>query len=295
MGESKKTKRVKVRRPKKETFSSRNRDQIKKKKSVFIVYMILRTIVIGVLIRSVFLGNYQNAVLCALSLILFVLPAFAQRKFGFELPPTLEIIILCFIYAAEILGEISSYYVMYPGWDTLLHTLNGFLCAAIGFALVDMFNRSERMTFKLSPVYMALVAFCFSMTVGVVWEFFEFGMDKLFLLDMQKDTIYEGFASVTLDPTQSNQSIRVEDIAKTVIYTASGEVVTIEGGYLDIGIYDTMKDLFVNFIGAVAFSIIGFFYVRSRGNGRFAKHFIPMVKQSENDENNNIQAEEHEA
>ncbi len=270
---------------------SRYLDQIKKKKAVFIVYCILRAIVIAVMVRSIFIGNYQNAALCALSLVLFMIPSIAERTFGFELPSTLEIIVLFFIFAAEILGEINCYYLMYPGWDTLLHTVNGFLCAAIGFALVDMFNRSERLSFKLSPIYMALVAFCFSMTVGVIWEFFEFGMDKIFMLDMQKDTLYDSFATVTLDPTQSNEAVKVADVTKTVIYTASGEAITIEGGYLDIGIFDTMKDLLVNFIGAVVFSVIGFFYVRSRGNGRFAKHFIPKVNQNSKDENNNIQAE----
>ncbi len=275
---------------KKGNFLIRTRALIRERRSVFIVYSILATIVVGILVRSVFIGSYQNAALCALSLFLFMLPGFAQRKFGFELPSTLEIIVLCFIFAAEILGEIRCYYVMYPGWDTLLHTVNGFLCAAIGFALVDMFNRSEQMSFKLSPVYMALVAFCFSMTVGVVWEFFEFGMDSIFGLDMQKDTVVGAFSSVTLDPEQANNAQRVTDITKTFIHTASGEVITIEGGYLDIGINDTMKDLLVNFVGAVVFSTIGFFYVRSRGHGRFARHFIPKVKTDgeDNDKDNNV-------
>ena len=74
---------------------------------------------------------------------------------------------LLFIFAAEILGELASFYVRVPNWDTMLHTVNGFLCAAVGFALVDMINRNERFSLKLSPVYLAIVAFCFSMTVGV--------------------------------------------------------------------------------------------------------------------------------
>lgn len=256
----------------------KTKERIREKRTVFVVYTVLVIIVVGILVRSIFIGSYQNAALCALSLFLFMLPGFAQQKFGFELPSTLEIIVLCFIFAAEILGEIRCYYVMYPGWDTMLHMLNGFLCAAIGFALLDMFNRSEQLTFKLSPFYMALVAFCFSMTVGVVWEFFEFGMDYFFGLDMQKDKIVDSFASVLLDPEMANNAQSVKDITQTVIHTASGEIITVNGGYLDIGIYDTMKDLWVNFVGAVVFSFIGFFYVRSRGRGRFARQFIPKVK-----------------
>ena len=53
------------------------------------------------------------------------------------------------------------------------------------------------------------------------------------------------------------------------------------GGYLDIGLHDTMKDLFVNLIGAAVFSAVGFFYVKNRGRGRFARRFIPTVPQAE--------------
>ena len=104
--------------------------------------------------------------------------------------------ILLFIFAAEVLGEISAYYTTYPYWDTMLHTLNGFLCAAVGFCLVDLFDRSERFSLTLSPVFMAIVAFCFSMTIGVLWEFFECSMDRIFLFDMQKDTVVTAISSV---------------------------------------------------------------------------------------------------
>ena len=81
-----------------------------------------------------------------------------ERRVRIDLPDTLEIIILLFIFSAEILGEIQAYYTYFHGWDTMLHTLNGFLCAAIGFSLVDLFNRNERFSLSLSPVFMAIVA-----------------------------------------------------------------------------------------------------------------------------------------
>ena len=190
----------------------------------------------------------------------------------------MEIIILLFIFAAEILGEIQSYYTTFRGWDTILHTLNGFLCAAIGFALVDMLNRTERFSLSLSPAFMAIVAFCFSMTIGVLWEFFECAMDQFFLLDMQKDAVIHSISSVMLDPTGGNTPTIIRDIADVIVVTGSGEEISLGlGGYLDVGILDTMKDLFVNFIGAVVFSFIGYFYVKSRGKGRFARRFIPQV------------------
>ena len=91
--------------------------------------------------------------------ILFSIPSFIERTVRIDIPDTLEVIILLFIFAAEILGEIQAYYVQFPYWDTMLHTLNGFLCAAIGFSLLDILNRDERLAFKLSPVYLAVVNF----------------------------------------------------------------------------------------------------------------------------------------
>ena len=160
----------------------------------------------------------------------------------------------------------------------MLHTLNGFLCAAIGFSLLDILNRRGSLAFQLSPLYLALVAFCFSMTIGVLWEFFECTMDQLFLLDMQKDTVVHSIGSVMLDPSGGNTPTAIQNITDVIVVTADGTQHSLGlGGYLDIGLLDTMKDLFVNFIGAVVFSIIGYFYVKNRGQGKFARRFIPQV------------------
>lgn len=261
----------------------RYRDEIRQNKGAFTVYVILRALVIAIGIISFIAGNYQNFFLCILSLILFLLPAFVQTNFGIELPETLEIIVLLFVFAAEILGEISGFYMKISFWDTMLHTTTGFLAAAIGFALLDILNRNERFKFQISPVYMAIVAFCFSMTVGAVWELFEFSMDFFFGFDMQKDMIISSVNSVSLDLTKSNEVVSITDIVATEIITASGEVIRLSDygitGYLDVGIIDTMKDLFVNFVGAVVFSVIGFFYIKSRGKGKFASRFIPTIKE----------------
>ena len=241
------------------------------------VYLLLRFVVLATMVLQFLNGNFENVFLCLLTLVLFLLPTIIERALRIDLPNTLEIIILLFIFAAEILGEIRAYYTTYQGWDTMLHTLNGFLCAAIGFALVDLFNRNERFSLSLSPVYMAIAAFCFSMTIGVLWEFFECAMDQLFLLDMQKDAVVHSISSVMLDPTGGNHPVAIRDITDVIVVAGGEEIALGLGGYLDIGILDTMKDLFVNFIGAVVFSAIGFCYVRSRGKGRFASRFIPQV------------------
>lgn len=149
----------------------------------------------------------------------------------------------------------------------------GLLCAAIGYSLVDILNQEDATHFHLSPAFLAIVAFCFSMTIGVLWEFFEFAADRLFLMDMQKDTVVTSFSSVMLDPTQSNIPIFVDGIKDVAI---NGESLGL-GGYLDIGLFDTMEDLFVNMIGALTFSLTGFFRSRRKNARRIAEQFIPQV------------------
>lgn len=256
---------------------------LRKKKTVSTVYLALRILVILTMIAQFFNRNFENVFLCALTLVLFLLPTIFERQLKIDLPDTLEIIILLFIFSAEILGEIQSFYTAFPYWDATLHTLNGFLCAAIGFSLVDMLNRSERFSLSLSPVFMAIVAFCFSMTIGVLWEFFEYFMDQFFLLDMQKDTVINTISTVTLDPTGGNTPQILRDVTEVTVLSGGEEIVLGLGGYLDVGLNDTMDDLFVNFIGAAVFSIIGYFYVKNRGKGRFARRFIPRVLDADGD------------
>ena len=254
--------------------------ELREHRSSFIVFYTLRILVLVALVRQIMLHNYEGAFFCVLTIVLLYIPSWLQVKLHIELPPPLEITILCFIFAAEILGEVNAFYVNVPNWDTMLHTLNGFLAAAVGFSMVLLLNDDDRLTFDLSPFFLALVAFCFSMTIGVLWEFFEFGMDFFFHTDMQKDTVINSIYTVALDPTRTNKVVAVKGIQDVVI---NGESLGL-GGYLDIGIIDTMKDLFVNFIGAVVFSVTGFFYARSKGEKRTAaQSFVPSKKTEETD------------
>ena len=250
------------------------RSAIRRQPVVFAVYLVLRLIVLASLVSAILRQEYESAFVCVLVLFLFMLPFFIQKNFGIRLPSTLEIIILLFIFAAEILGELGCYFITYPYWDSMLHTTTGFLCAATGFALIDILNRNSRIKFQLSPVYVALAAFCFSMTIGVLWEFFEFTCDQVMHTDMQKDYVVHEINSVSLNPDGLNTPIHVP-IESVIV---NGEDWTEEiDGYLDIGLIDTMKDLQVNCIGAIAFSVIGFFYVKRRGKGKVAAAFIPVV------------------
>lgn len=262
---------------KKGNFLTSAHQAMQRKGVVTTVYLVLRLLVILVMVAQFFNGNFENVFLCVLTLILLLLPTVLERRLQIDLPNTLEIIIMLFIFAAEILGEIQAYYTAFPYWDTMLHTLNGFLCAAIGFSLVDLCNRHERFSLSLSPVFMAIVAFCFSMTIGVLWEFFECAVDQFLLLDMQKDTVIHSISSVLLDPTGRQRPVAIHGITDLIV-VANGEQIPLGlGGYLDIGLLDTMNDLLVNFIGAAVFSFLGYFYVKNRGKGRFTRSFIPQV------------------
>ncbi len=262
---------------KRNSFFKEAEKELRRKPTVATVYIVLRASVILMMIAQFFNRNFENVFLCMLTLILFVLPTILERRLQVDLPDTMEIIILLFIYSAEILGEIRSYYTTFQYWDMMLHTLNGFLCAAVGFSLVDLFDRHERFSLQLSPAFMAIVAFCFSMTIGVLWEFFEWSMDYFLLFDMQKDTVQQVVSTVVLDPTGGNHPVILRDITDVIVVSGGQQVPLGVGGYLDIGLRDTMEDLFVNFIGATVFSVIGYFYVKSRGKGRFASRFIPKI------------------
>ena len=246
------------------------------KKSSLVCYLILRVLVIICMVLQLIHKNYPNVILCLFTLILFTIPYFVNKRLKITIPDALEIIAYLFIFSAEILGEIQNFYGLFPHWDTMLHTLNGFLCAAVGFSLVDILNRSEKFHLNMSPFFVSLVAFCFSMTVGVLWEFFEFGGDMLLKKDMQKDRVVQEISTVTLHPDGENIPVIIDDIKYTIIYSGDDLKETkIEKGYLDIGLIDTMKDLLVNFIGAVVFSCFGFLYIENRDRFKFVEGLLP--------------------
>ena len=214
----------------------------KKSRLTVVTYTVVRLLVVLVLVRSIFTGQLESVFTCLLTLFLLFLPAIVSRKLHMQLPTGLEITVILFIFAAEIL------------------------------------NRDRRTKFELSPIFLALVAFCFSMTIGALWEIFEFSVDRLFMKDMQKDTIVHAITSVTLDPTNSNIPITISGINDVVV---NGESLGL-GGYLDIGLIDTMGDLIVNLIGALVFSVIGFFHQKSKHRSKVAEMFVPTVQEEEN-------------
>lgn len=250
------------------------KDAIKESNKLSVtVYFILRFLVIICLFREICYGNFENALICVLALVLFLVPAFLEKTFKIDFPTTLEILIFLFIFSAEILGEINNFYGKYELFDDILHAINGFACASIGFSSVYILNEKTK-SLKLSPFFIALVSFCFSMTIGVAWEFFEYNADKYLGLDMQKDKYVENIKTVTLDPNESNKVIKIENIDYTILYDKDGKQLAKIDNYLDLGIHDTMEDLKVNFIGAFVFSVYGYLYTINNKKYKLAGKFI---------------------
>ena len=248
----------------------------KAKKEVRItVYLVLRFLVIICMIGQIIRGNWYNVLLCFITLLLFTIPTFLNKRLKIKLPTTLEVITYLFIFAAEILGEIQNFYGIFVHWDTILHTLNGFIMGAIGFSLIDILNRRKVFDMNLSPFFISLFALCFSMTIGVLWEFGEFFLDTHIGTDCQKDRFVSNIVSEKLG--NNGEKEKLNDIETVKIYSDNNEV-TIINGYLDIGLIDTMKDLFVNFIGALVFSTLGYFYVKNREGYKFLEIFFPKLR-----------------
>ena len=182
----------------------------------------------------------------------------------------MEILFYMFVFCAQILGEVYHFYIFYPVWDLLLHSLSGFLFASIGFSILN--------NYKIKTILVALIfSISFSLANALIWEFFEYSSDKILHTDMQKDILVSDVYSVLVDESKNNQPVNIKNIKNTIIKVDSGDTV-INNGYIDIGLNDTMKDLIVNLVGAVTFSIVGLFYIKDRDGYKFAEMFIPTIK-----------------
>ncbi len=250
--------------------------EIKENKPAFVVFVCLWLSTLVVLLHGVITGRWDRVLTGVLCLLLFLVPPFVERGFSLQLPAALEISAYLFVFCAGVLGEIGDFYQRFPAWDAMLHAANGFLFAGFGFCLFSLFENRRRVQTLPSPAYQSFTAFCFSMTVGVLWEIFEFGADRFLHTDMQKDSFRTQLHSV-LVPGGEGGMFRVENITQVEIKTADGMSFTLPG-YLDVGLADTVKDLVVNLWGALVFCIIGYFYLKRR-RVALAAQFIPRVRE----------------
>ena len=133
--------------------------QMRNNKHAFRVYLVLLVLTVAAAIRSAFVGHFESVFICFLAFLLYFIPPLLEKTAKVELPTTLQIIAFVFVFAAEVLGEIANFYERVPLWDTLLHTVCGFMFAAFGFSLVDILNRGKANRPEMSPIFLAFGAF----------------------------------------------------------------------------------------------------------------------------------------
>ena len=160
---------------------------------------------------------------CLLGVAAILLPARLMRRWDVEIPRVMFLLYIAFLYCAIFLGEVRSFYYSVPHWDTILHIFSGAMLGALGFSMIAVFNNTERIPMNLSPLFVAVFAFCFALALGAVWEIYEFAADCLLATNMQKFSLDNG----------------------TVLMGQAA-------------LRDTMKDLIVDALGAVGASVIGY-------------------------------------
>ena len=160
---------------------------------------------------------------CLLGIAGVCLPALLEKRHNFVIPSYMMILYVLFLYGAIFLGEVMAFYYRVPHWDTFLHTLSGAMLGALGYSVITFLNNSDGVPVNLSPLFVAFFAFCFSVTMGMLWEIYEYGMDCFFGTNMQKFLLEGGEALV------GQQALA-----------------------------DTMKDIIVDAIGALAMAVIGY-------------------------------------
>ena len=136
---------------------------------------------------------------CLLGIAAIVLPLRLIRQKTLQIPRVMLVLYIAFLYCAIFLGEVRSFYYAVPQWDTILHTMSGAMLGALGFSMIAIFNNAERIPVNLSPVFIAVFAFCFALALGAVWEIYEFTMDSVFGTNMQKYMLDNGTALIGHD------------------------------------------------------------------------------------------------
>jgi len=196
-----------------------------------VIYIIVRIIMVSTGIRDREDRPESEYVLmllqCTLGIVMMLLPGIISKKFSIQIPSQMYITFVVFLYCAIYLGEVRSFYYQFRHWDTILHAVSGVMLGALGFSFVLLLNDTEKVPVNISPLFVSLFAFCFSIMLGVMWEFYEFTFDGLLGLNMQKFALEDGTMLV------GRQALE-----------------------------DTIKDLFVDTIGALIISVIGYISIK---------------------------------
>lgn len=245
----------------------------RKNKFTTTLFLIMQGITLACLVRELIVGEWQEIGLCVLTMFLFCLPYLISIIFRVKIPAGLLTIVFLFIFSAEILGEFNDFYQLFPVWDIILHAISGFIAASVGFSLIALLNKKLDLK-QFSQTFLLVVPLCFSLAVGAVWEMLEYSCDTIFQTDTQKDTFVTEIRTVSLGPDRRNKVLKLPDIAETRLYDQSGREIARFDDYLDIGLHDTLEDMFVNFIGAIVFGVIEYLYLTKPRKYAFVRHIL---------------------
>ena len=246
-------------------YLKRYEDYVKKNPKTYVLYCVLRFLVILTLGYHLFMQNYKYVATCLLVLILMLLPSIVGVHLHIVIPALFLSVVYLFIFLAEILGDVNNLYSIIPSWDVILHTISGFFITAFGLSIIYVAHHGE---VDLSPMYMVVMSLCVSLAIGAAWEFFEVSGDLLMGNDSQKDTIVTTIHSDMLDGVSLGEVETITDIDYTIIVMEEGETMVIEDGYLDIGLYDTMEDMMCALIGSLVFVVWGYLDIKCNGISR---------------------------
>lgn len=213
----------------------------KNKKVNMIITNIVRLLLFLIILRGILVKDYSQLFIAVLTIAMTFYPSLLEKKFGVYLPGSMQIVITLFIFGAQYLGEIKDFYNKIPWWDTMLHTTSGIILGIIGFMFVYLLNKSYSNSITLSPFFVVMFAFCFAVTMGVFWEFFEYGADRILGTNMQK--------------------FRFPELGQD-------------------GLVDTMSDLFVDALGALITSVIGYFYIQKKNDVLLKDYFRTWFRHS---------------
>ncbi len=188
---------------------------------------------------------------CVLGAIVIHIPSLFTHKLKIDIPLPLYVLYIVFLYCAIFLGEIGSFYYHISFWDDILHGMSSIMTGFFGYMLIAILNREAPRRLHLSPFFVALFAFCFSVMIGTLWEIYEFSFDFLLGLNMQK-------------------------------------YITEEGVYLvgQAALADTMKDLIIDSAGAAIATGVGLLSMHREGwvHGYLKNTVEPMWETDETEE-----------
>lgn len=234
-------------------------------KSSDIIYVLLFLLTLISSIISLVNKDYRNSIIAIITVIIISIPYLLERKRKLKFSHIFKILIYLFIFSNSILGEVYHFYIDYKYWDFILHMAGGFIFTSIGLSLICKY--------KINFLIVLILTLSFSMTVSLTWEFVEYTSDKIFYTDTQKDTLIKDIASVSIDNVKNYKEEKVLEIEETILYGKNKKVLkVIKGGYLDIGLSDTMSDFFANFLGVFIFWVIN--YLSIYGKKRFVNIFL---------------------